>query len=78
MKDRFQFFPKYNFFNFFKPQGFLSFGFKHYDKRIVSLVASKKNIPVLYHAFAQPLVLRLLADLQPQLKVAYNPFAKNF
>lgn len=78
MRDRFQFFPKYNFFNAFKPEGFLSFGFKHYDKRVVSLIASKKNIPVIQKALAQPLLLTLLADLKPELKVSYNPFALNF
>ncbi len=76
MRDRFRFFPKYNFFNVFKAEGYLSFGFKHYDKRVVSLVASKKTLPFIYKAFANPLLLDLFADLRPVRKLAFNPFAK--
>lgn len=77
MRDRFRFFPKYNFFNLFKPEGYLSFGFKHYDKRVVSLIASKKTLPFFYKAFSNPLLMDLFADLRPVRKLAFNPFAKD-
>lgn len=72
MRDRFQFFPNYNFFNFFRPKGYLSFAFKHYDKKVVSYVASKKDIPVVYKAVSRPAVLRLLANLVPEQKLAFH------
>jgi cytochrome c oxidase subunit 1 len=77
MRDRFRFFPKYNFFNLFKPEGYLSFGFKHYDKRIVSLTASKKTLPFFYKAFSNSLLLDLFADLRPVRKLAFNPYVKD-
>lgn len=75
MIDRFQFFPKYNFFNAFKPQGFVSFGFKHFDRRVVSLVASKKTLPAVFRVLPQ---LVHFANLAPAVKVLYNPFATDF
>jgi hypothetical protein len=78
MRDRFQFFPKYNFFNFFKPQGFVSFGFKHYEKKVVSYVPSRRNISVFYKALGNSLILRVLADLSPEAKLAFNPLEKDF
>lgn len=75
MVDRFQFFPKYNFFKAFKPEGFVSFGFKHFDRRVVSLVASKKTLPAVFRVLPH---LVHFSNLAPAVKVLYNPFAKDF
>lgn len=77
IKDRFQFFPKYNFFNLFRPHGFMSFGFKHFEHKIVSFVPSKKNFPIFYKTLGNPLLLRFLADLRPEQKIGYNVLAAN-
>lgn len=71
MRDRFQFYPNYDFFNFFKPQGFISFGFKHFDKKVVSYVASKQDLPIVLETLGnRPALLRLLANLAPEAKLA--------
>lgn len=71
MRDRFQFYPNYDFFNFFKPQGFISFGFKHFDKKIVSYSASKKDIPIVMKALGnRSALLLLLANLAPEAKLS--------
>lgn len=78
MKDRFQFFPKYNFFNFFKAKKVLSFGFKYFEKRTVSYVASKRNFPILYASISRPLILRYLTNTRSLSAFIINPFTKNF
>lgn len=76
MRDRFQFYPNYDFFNCFKPQGFISFGFKHYDKKVVSYMASKQDMPIVLQTLSErPAVLRLLANLVPEAKLCWNPLA---
>lgn len=73
MKDRFQFFPKYNFFNHYKPQGFVSFGFKHYAKRIASYVVSRKNISLLLSALIQTSDTSLVSLSKSELVYGYDP-----
>lgn len=76
MRDRFQFFPRYNFFNFFRPKGFVSYAFKNYDKKVVSYNASRKDIPVVLKALSRPAVLRLLGNLAPEQKLAFHFLSK--
>lgn len=78
MMDRLKFFPKYNFFNFFKPQGFLSFGFKYYERKIVSYTASRVTASIFFKGVSRPLVIRFLGQLRPSVNLIFNPFSKNF